>query len=574
MNFRAFGFTEVWALDFEYGAAPGERPMPICLVARELFTGRTIRLWEDELRGRAVPPYPIRPDVLLVAYYASAEVGCHLALGWSPPARVLDLYAEFRNQTNGLKLLCKADLLGALTYYSLDGIDAAEKESMRQLALRGGPWTAEERTALLAYCESDVDALERLLPRMLPRLDLPRAVLRGRYMIAAARIEHEGVPIDVAALTLLREHWESMQDMLIARIDANYGVFDGRTFKASRFADFLVTHGLPWPRRDSGALQLDDDTFRQMAQAHPILAPLRELRVSLSKMRLANLAVGCDGRNRCMLSAFQAKTSRNQPSNSAFIFGPAVWLRGIIRPAPGFGIAYLDWSQQEFGIAAWLSQDPGMIAAYASGDRYLAFAKQAGAIPADGTKTTYGPVREQFKQCVLAVQYGMGEVSLSQRIGQPVALARELLDRHHRIYRKFWQWSDGVVAHAMLYGQLYTVFGWTRRAGPNTNARSLRNFPMQANGAEMLRLACCYATERGVRVCAPVHDAILIEAPLDQLDAAVATAQEAMADASNAVLGFRLRSDVKLVRHPDRYADERGTTMWQTVWELINGRRS
>jgi len=172
------------------------------------------------------------------------------------------------------------------------------------------------------------------------------------------------------------------------------------------------------------------------------------------------------------------------------------------------------------------------------------------------------------------VQYGMGEVSLSQRIGQPVALARELLDRHHRIYRKFWQWSDGVVAHAMLYGQLYTVFGWTRRAGPNTNARSLRNFPMQANGAEMLRLACCYATERGVRVCAPVHDAILIEAPLDQLDAAVATAQEAMADASNAVLGFRLRSDVKLVRHPDRYADERGTTMWQTVWELINGRRS
>jgi hypothetical protein len=66
---------------------------------------------------------------------------------------------------------------------------------------------------------------------------------------------------------------------------------------------------------------------------------------------------------------------------------------------------------------------------------------------------------------------------------------------------------------------------------------------------------------------------MLIEAPLGQLDAAVATAQEAMADASNAVLGFRLRSDVKLVRHPDRYADERGTTMWQTVWELINGRR-
>jgi DNA polymerase I len=572
MNLRAFGFNEVWAVDFEFTAPPGERPAPICLVARELGTRRTIRLWEDELRQQTAPPYPIGRDILFIAYYASAEIGCHLALGWPLPARVLDLYAEFRNHTNGLELPCGAGLLGALTYYGVDGIETAEKESMRQLALRGGPWTAAEQAALLDYCESDVIGLERLLPRMLPTLDVPRAVLRGRYMIAAARVEHVGVPVDVEALTLLREHWEAVQDTLIARIDADYGVFDGRTFKAGRFADFLVAHGLPWPRRDSGALQLDDDTFKQMAQAHTILAPLRELRVSLSQMRLADLAVGSDGRNRRLLSAFRATTSRNQPSNSAFIFGPAVWLRGIIRPAPGFGIIYLDWAQQEFGIAAYLSQDSEMIAAYASGDPYLAFAKQAGAIPADGTKTTYGLVREQFKQCVLAVQYGMGEVSLAQRIGQPVALARELLDRHRRIYRKFWQWSDGVVAHAMLYGQLYTVFGWTLRAGPNANARSLRNFPMQANGAEMLRLACCYATERGVRVCAPVHDAILIEAPLAQLDAAVAMAQEAMADASEAVLGFRLRADVKLVRFPERYADERGITMWQTVWELIEGR--
>jgi hypothetical protein len=43
------------------------------------------------------------------------------------------------------------------------------------------------------------------------------------------------------------------------------------------------------------------------------------------------------------------------------------------------------------------------------------------------------------------------------------------------------------------------------------------NFPMQANGAEMLRLACCLAIERGLAVCAPVHDAILIEAPLAEM---------------------------------------------------------
>jgi DNA polymerase I len=75
-------------------------------------------------------------------------------------------------------------------------------------------------------------------------------------------------------------------------------------------------------------------------------------------MRLSDLAVGSDGRNRTLLSAFRARTGRNQPSNTKFIFGPAVWLRGLIKPPPGHGIAYVDWSQQEFGIAAALSGDP------------------------------------------------------------------------------------------------------------------------------------------------------------------------------------------------------------------------
>ena len=65
---------------------------------------------------------------------------------------------------------------------------------------------------------------------------------------------------------------------------------------------------------------------------------------------------------------------------------------------------------------------------------------------------------------------------------------------------------------------------------------------MQANGAEMLRLACCLATERGIEVCAPVHDAVLIAAPLYRLDEDVAAMREAMREASSVVLdGFELR---------------------------------
>jgi DNA polymerase I-like protein with 3'-5' exonuclease and polymerase domains len=297
---------------------------------------------------------------------------------------------------------------------------------------------------------------------------------------------------------------------------------------------------------------------------------LRELRSALSDLRLNDLAVGHDGRNRTILSVFRSRTGRNQPSNSKFIFGPSVWLRGLIKPPFGYGVAYVDWKQQEFGIAAALSSDEAMQAAYLSGDPYLAFGKQCGAIPADATKTTHKTQRELFKQCVLAVQYGMEATSLALRIGKSAIVARDLLRAHRETYRMFWRWSDAAVDQAMLAGSLYTVFGWHVHIGEKSNPRSLRNFPMQANGAEMLRIACCLATERGIEVCAPVHDAVLICAPLERLEADITAMRAAMAEASLAVLGgFELGTDVNAVPWPERYMDGRGAIMWERVTKLL-----
>jgi hypothetical protein len=123
----------------------------------------------------------------------------------------------------------------------------------------------------------------------------------------------------------------------------------------------------------------------------------------------------------------------------------------------------------------------------------------------------------------------------------------------------------------MAFGWLHTVFGWRIHTTPDSNARSSQNFGCQANGAEMLRLACCYATEAGIRVCAPVHDAVLIEAPIDDLDRVTSDMQAYMARASRDVLGgFELRTDVKRVLAPDRYVDERGRAMWSRVWSVID----
>ena len=85
-----------------------------------------------------------------------------------------------------------------------------------------------------------------------------------------------------------------------------------------------------------------------------------------------------------------------------------------------------------------------------------------------------------------------------------------------------------------------------------------------------MRLACCLATDRGVNVVAPVHDALMVEGPADAIDDVVARTQEAMAEASEIVLaGFRLRSDLQVVRWPDRYMDGRGREFWGRVVALL-----
>jgi DNA polymerase I len=563
-------FNKIVAVDFEFDLgghdAVGERPRPVCGVFKELRSGKVIKLWRGEF-GLA-PPFPTDPSTLWVAFYSSAEWGCFRALDWATPARILDLFVEFRNRTNGLETRTGNSLVGALEYFGLDHIGADEKDDMIKAILAGDP----PREATLQYCLGDVLALERLLPAMAPKIDLPRALLRGRYMVAAAAMEWAGVPIDADTLALLRQHWTDIQDDLIAAIDADYHCFIGRSFRTDRWAECLAQHGIPWPHTETGKLSLTDNTFRQMAKAYPFVSPMRELRSALSDLRLNDLAVGHDHRNRALLSVFRSRTGRNQPSNSKFIFGPSVWLRSLIRPPAGHGLAYIDWSQQEFGIAGALSGDQAKLRAYLSGDPYLAFAKQAGAVPADATKASHGPTRELFKQCTLATAYGMEAPSLAARIGKPEIMARDLLRAHRETYRQFWRWSDAAVDHALVHSSLHTVFGWTIHVGGGAkpNPRSLRNFPAQANGAEMLRLACCLATERGIEVCAPVHDAVLICAPLDRLEAEIAGMRAAMAEASRVVLGgFELRTDAQRFVYPDRFADPRGDRMWRQVMELI-----
>jgi DNA polymerase I-like protein with 3'-5' exonuclease and polymerase domains len=511
-----------------------------------------------------------------VAYYASAEMGCFLQLGWELPTYVLDLYVEFARRVSGrddFRVPGAKGLLGALRAHGLKAMEAEDKEAFRELAMRGGSYTREERQSLIEYCQTDVDQTASLLEKMAPRIDLPRAILRGWYMKAVAKMERTGIPCDVGTLGRLRSNWETIKGSLIAKVDEQYGVYDGTTFKMDRFKGYLRRVGIAWPKTKTGRLSLSEDTFKDMAKSYPKqIGPLRELRNTMGQMRLNTLTVGPDGRNRCLLSPFGSKTGRNQPSNAKFLFGPSAWFRSLIKPAEGRAVAYVDWSQQEFGTAAALSGDEDMMEAYRSGDPYLAFAKQAGAAPADATKESHKEVRDQFKVTALAVQYGMQEESLALKLGVNTSVARGLLRMHRMTYPRYWHWTQEITDKAAITSTVSTVFGWTVHVGMDSRPTSIVNFPCQANGAEMMRVACIMLTEAGIEVCAPVHDALLIEADDDKIEDAVATTQRIMEEASAIVLdGFRLRSDAKIVRWPNRYVDERGEQMWGVVMGILDG---
>jgi hypothetical protein len=565
-------YDEIWVTDFEYRADPGERPVVVCMVAREMRSGRVVRLSRDQLLRLAVAPFRTDSRALFVSFYASAELTSFLSLGWPLPAHVLDVYVEFRCLSNGMELPHGNGLLGALAAFGIAGTTSEDKDAMRTLAQKPGEFTPQEMHALLDYCQADVEAAAALLVVMLPRLNLDHALLRGRYIKAVAHMEHNGIPVAVGDLDDVRKHWSQVKVRLIQKVDGIYGVYEATVFKRAAFKKYLDAQGIPWPRLGaSDDLALDDETFRTMARMYPQLLPLYELRTSLAQLKLEALAVGQDGRNRTLLSPFRARTGRNQPSNAKFVFGPARWIRFLMEPPPGTALIYVDWSQQEFGIAAALSHDVNMIDAYQSGDPYLTLAIKAGAAPHDATKATHKVIRDRYKAVTLAVQYGQTEFGLAPRLGIHVLDARRLIDDHRRTYSQFWAWSDDVVHEALLRRRLTTTFGWNINVTGKANLRSLRNFPCQANGAEMLRIACCFMVESGIKLLAPIHDAVLVEAPLDRVDAVVAEVKRCMADASRQVLdGFELRTDAQIIAHPSRFHDERGEVMWNMVKSAVD----
>jgi DNA polymerase-1 len=588
-DWRELPFREIWCVDTEYypgagrnnGGKEGDPQTPLCLVAYEMRSRRLIRLWQDELRELRFPPYRLDADALFVGYGLAAEFGTHLALSWGEPACALDLLVEYRHYQNdgsvesGDREKGFYSLAGALRYFCEDELDVARKETMRDRILDGPPFSVQERRDITDYCEGDVNpALPRLMAHLVPTIrSLPHAMLRAKFQWVMAKVERRGIPLDLPLLTRIRRRWTHIRTDLVRELD-RFGIYeikDGAAhWRKARFAEFIEHNRMPWPRLESGALDEADETFREMEGRYPFIGPLRELRYSLSKLRLNDLKIGCDGRNRTPLWAFGTKTARNAPSASAYVFGPAKWIRLNVAPPPGQALIHRDYCQQEVRIAAVLSGDTELLAACESGDVYLGIARQLGFLADSMSAAETEAVRTLFKTVVLGIQYGLGARSLAVRTGLSLYEAAEILARLRARFRGFEAFGQRVLDHAGLELELRTPFGWVMQCPPGTNPRTIRNFPMQSTGSEILHAACIMAERRSIPIIAPVHDAIMVETAAGDAEEVSAALDRVMRDASAVVLrGYELPTDDQVVRPGEHYRDKRGIEMWNTVTRLV-----
>jgi DNA polymerase-1 len=320
-----------------------------------------------------------------------------------------------------------------------------------------------------------------------------------------------------------------------------------------------------------------------MARQKPVLLPFANLVKAIGDLRQFGLTIGSDGRARYPVMPFKADTGRNQPKARQFLFGQSSWTRGFIAPMRQEGVVYADWGAAEFAIAAALSQDPNMLNAYKSGDPHMQSAISTGLAPEGATKTTHGTIRDIVKIWLLSAQYGATAKSLTDALSpelqikmpNPLASAEEFLEKHRRVYSRYWEWADKRVelfVHETHCEE--TMFGWRHRYNTRLKDWQIRNqslnFPMQSACAEILRWACIYATEDGIEVLAPVYDALLVGGPAETIEEIAKRTQAHMNRASELVLGFAMRTDAKTIKHPDRFMDPRGAHTWKVIMQLLD----
>jgi DNA polymerase I len=562
-------------VDFEFKIDDAGRNPPRirCMVAMDIGSGQTWSMWEDELYATPVCPFPTGPDVQIICFQAKAEGRCFATLGWHPPARVVDLMVE------RLRLLNPApwpSMLDTLAAYGLPAMSSEHKQLMRLLIMHGEFFTPEQRVAILRYCLQDVVSTARLMQAMdaAGHIRWEQAEWRGTCNFCYGYIEDAGVPIDTATYRQFVAQRGSIMLAMVTEAQTEHGfdTYEGADFNFKKFAIFLARHGITdWPLTPFGRLAVSDLTMERMTPRYPVVAPIHQLRKQLDQMRAMDLSIGDDGRNRFDFNTFGSVTMRCQPGTSANVMAGPKWIRGLVRADPSrpYVLAVIDWAAQEFGLGASLSGDPVMQQSYHGEDVHIGTAIATAQAPPGATGETHPRARKIGKAINFCLMYGGGVPGLAAKLRCPPHEAAALLASTKAAFEVFERWSDHGVAAAQCRGWMEAPLGWRVDATKVGNARTLRNWRMQTGGSEMLQAAIVLLMAgTPVRIVCTMHDAIMLELPIESWRADLDRVRAVMEAASEvATGGLRIRTEPRVMLPGQRYVQE-GDDGWDQ-WQLI-----
>lgn len=457
--------------------------------------------------------------------------------------------------------------------------DTKEKDETRNLIISDPEYFNNwQQMRILDYNADDVEFLEELWAAMIkeykrlgvePEEILSNALLKGRFAALTAIMESKGYPIDFDKTKNFAEQVPNI--MLEVQQEINQLFPDIKPFRWEKknqsyvFDNKVVRNWLEenvnagdWKKTETGQLSLSLDAFTEIfdfkhdypkdnfgAQVVRYL----KLKQSLygfaptknkdSKRKKFWDFVGPDKRVRPYLNIYKAQSSRSQPSANGFMFLKPAWMRSLVVPAEAMAMAGVDFASQEFFLSALMSEDQKMIDAYLSGDVYLAFAKEIGLVPPDGTKKTHPAERDLCKSTILGISYLMSKYGLAIKLSQDTGReytedeAQELIDLFYDTYSVFYEWQQALIEQYRIDGHIRLYDGWYMW-GDNDNFRSVANVPIQGTAAAIMREAVYLAMKREkLYVPFTLHDALYIEYPVgeeEQINKLIRAMREAFQD--------------------------------------------
>jgi len=381
-----------------------------------------------------------------------------------------------------------------------------------------------------------------------------------------AEMESEGVAIDVP---YLREMQEELQEQLAA-LEAEVAQVGGYQLNLNapqQLAKLLFEDlRLPVGRRTKTGYSTDADTLEGLRDKHPIVGLILEHR-QLSKLKstyvdaLPGLVDPETGRVHTSFGQASTATGRLSSSNPNLMNIPIrTELGQRIRRAfrahrPGHKLFAADYSQIELRVAAHLSEDPQMLAAFEAGhDIHAATAARVFKVPIEQVDPNQ---RRLAKVANFGSIYGQGEYGLSQQLSIPGDEARAFLKEYWSTYGRLKEWLDNLRAEARETGVVVSATG-RRRAIPDLRSpnyqlrqaaeRMAINFPIQSLAADIIKIAMVrlhqeiLQADMDGRMLLQVHDELVFEVPEAEIDTFAEMVPRVMTEAYELATGLEVEA--------------------------------